>query len=172
MKGPLLLSLVALLVAGCSSLEKAPARPDLSGRYAKSSDSDLPNFDKLYGTKEFEFFPDGTAVKRVILGKIMRDIVLERSPESVVTERRGGKKVYMIKNAGTWRIKGDKIIYQDDGMAVAPPLVDFFRETFNLKAPRARLSSRHIFTVDANGDLMRIPPRGHAYYAGRFVKQK
>ena len=171
-KAPLLLSLLALLVAGCTSIKDTNSRPALSGRYAEPVDPDSTIAHELIGKEEFEFFPDGTAVSRWILGKIMRDISLKNIPTRIVTERRNGKKVYVTKTEGTWRMKGDKVFYQDDGKLAEPSLVDFFLATFNPKAPRAGLSSRHVFAIDTNGDLLRIPPRGHSYYAGRFVKDE
>lgn len=172
MKAPLILSLLALLVAGCASLKETEPRPELSGRYAEPVDPDSTIAHELIGKEEFEFFPDGTAVSRWILGKITRDISLKDIPTRIVTERRNGKKVYVTKTEGTWRIKGDKVFYQEDGKPVQPPLVDFLFATFNPSAPRASLSTRHVFAIDANGDLLRIPPRCHSYYAGRFVKEK
>jgi len=171
-KAPLLLSLMALWIAGCTSLKETNPQSSLSGRYVEPRDPDLTEVYELIGNEEFEFFPDGTAVSRWILGKIMRDISLKDIPTRIVTERRNGKKVYVTKTEGTWRMKGDKVFYQDDGKLAEPSLVDFFLATFNPKAPRAGLSSRHVFAIDTNGDLLRIPPRGHSYYAGRFVKQQ
>jgi hypothetical protein len=170
-KASLFLSLLPLLVAGCASLKQTDPRPELSGRYAEPVDPDLTEVYELIGSEEFEFFPDGTAENRWILGKITQDISVKDIPTRIVTERRGGKKIYLIKDVGTWRFRGDRVIYQEDGKPVEPPIVDFLLATFNPKAPRASLSTRHVFTIDANGDLLRIPPKGHPYYAGRFAKQ-
>ena len=177
MRAPLLFSLLALLVAGCSSLKETDPQPNLIGRYAEPVDPDLTEVHELIGREEFEFFPDERAITRWIIGKTTRDLLLKDLPAHspippVVTERRDGKKVYVIKTKGTWRIKGNKIFYRDDGKLVQPSLVDFLLATFNPNAPRTGLSTCHVFAIDANGDLLRIPPRGHPYYAGRFVKQK
>jgi hypothetical protein len=169
---PLILSLLALLVTGCASFKEIDPLPELSGRYVEPLDPDLADVYELIGREEFEFFPDGKAIYRWIHSKKGRDLILKFSSVSIVTERRGGKKVYVTKDVGTWRIKGDKIIYQDDGKPAEPLLVDFLLATFNPKAPRASLSERHVFAIDTNGDLLRIPPRCHSYYAGRFVKEK
>ncbi len=170
MKAPLLLSLMAVWIAGCTSLKETNPQSSLSGRYVEPRDPDLTEVYELIGNEEFEFFPDGKAIYRWIHSKKGRDLILKFSSVPIVTERRGGKKVYVTKDVGTWRIKGDKIIYQDDGKPAEPLLVDFLLTTFNPKAPRASLSERHVFAIDSNVDLLRIPPRGHPYYAGRFVK--
>jgi len=176
-KAPLLLSLLALLVAGCTSLKETDPRPKLSGRYAEPVDPDLADVYEIVGKEEFDFFSDGRAISRWILGKTTRDLLLKDLPAHlptppVVSERRRGKTVYVIETTGTWRSEGRKIFYQDNGKPAESPLIEFFLATFNPKAPRASLSERHVFAIDSNGDLLRIPPRGHPYYAGRFVKQK
>ncbi len=176
-KARLIISLLALLVAGCTILKETDHQPELTGRYTEPLDPDLNDVYELVGREEFEFFPDGTAISLWIFGSKLRNLLLKDLPAQlpippVVTERRNAKKVYVLKTKGTWRVKGNKIVYQDDGMPAEPPLVDFFLATFNPKAPRASLSERHVFAIDTNGDLLRIPPRGHPYYAGRFIKQR
>jgi hypothetical protein len=168
---PLILSLLALLVAGCASLKETDHQPDVSGRYTEPFDPDLADVYELVSREELEFFTDGTAVSRWKFAASSPVIsVLKESQVPLLTKREGGKKIYLMENKGTWRFRGDKIVYQDSESRI-DPVGDFFLAVFNPKEPRSSLSSRHVFSIDSNGDLLRIPPRGHPYYAGRFVKQ-
>ena len=173
MKAPLLFSLLALLVAGCVSFKEADARPELSGRYAEPLDPDLADVYELIGREEFEFFPDGRAVNRWILGKKMRDIL---GTDLVVTERRDGQKIYVIKTTGTWRFEGKRLVFQGPKQSAVfedvSPWPAPFTRLKSLLAPNKPRPTRYEFRIDTNGDLLRIPPRGHPYLAGRFVKDK
>ncbi len=181
MSSPLLLSLLALLVAGCVSFKEADARPELSGRYGEPLDPDLANVYELVGREEFEFFPDGTAISRWIMGKTTRDLLLKDLPAHlptppVVTERRDGKKVYVIKTTGTWRFEGKRLVFQGPKTSAVfedvHPWPAPFTGLKSLLTPNRPKPTRYDFRIDTNGDLLRIPPRGHPYYAGRFVKQQ
>jgi hypothetical protein len=172
-KAPLILSLLALLVAGCASLKETDHQPDVSGRYTEPFDPDLADVYELVSREELEFFPDGRAVNRWILGKKMRDIL---GTDLVVAERRDGQKIYVIKTTGTWRFEGKRLVFQgQQSLAVfedVRPWPAPFTGLKSLLAPNKPRPTRYDFRVDTNGDLLRIPPRGHPYYAGRFVKQK
>ena len=169
----LLLSLWAFLAVGCAGLKLASLQPNLIGRYAEPLDPDLTELYELIGREEFEFFPDGRAVSRRILGKKGRDIL---GTDFVVTERRGGQKIYVIKTTGTWRLEGKRLVFQgQQSLAVfedVRPWPAPFTALKSLLAPNKPTPTRYDFRIDTNGDLLRLPPRGHPYYAGRFVKQK
>jgi hypothetical protein len=76
-----------------------------------------------------------------------------------------GKKVSAAKGKGQgkWYFKGKRLYYESTNL--------FTSELESIKSPITRTMT-HIFEIDANGDLLRIPPKGHPYVAGRFVKQK
>ncbi len=161
--------MLTLAVAGCTSLENAGLRPNPSGLYVEEDEFDLSS---LAGTEEFQLFQDGKGVSRLKFGATSPTIgILRESRFPMTTMRRGGKKFYTVESKGRWSFKGDKLFYQDTDSRI-DHIGDFFLAVFNPKEPRSSLSSRHVFSIDSNGDLLRIPPRGHPYYAGRFVKQK
>jgi hypothetical protein len=168
MKIPPLFCVLALALVGCSSLENTNSRPSPSGLYVEEDEYD---FIRTVGIEEFEIFPDGTAVSRWKFSPSSPVIaVLKESQVPLLTKREGGKKIYLMENKGTWRFRGDKIVYQDSESRI-DPVGDFFLAVFNPKEHRSTLSARYVFSINSNGDLLRIPPRGHPYYAGRFVKQ-
>jgi len=169
MKLPALFCVLALAAVGCSTLENTNSRPSPSGLYVKEDEFDLGS---RMGTEEIQLFQDGTGISRLKFGVTYPMIgILRESRFPLTTIRKGGKKFYAVESKGRWSFKGGKLFYQDIDSRI-DHIGDFFLAVFNPKEDRSGLSSRHVFSIDRNGDLLRIPPRGHPYYAGRFVKQK
>jgi hypothetical protein len=166
---PALFCIFTLAIVGCSGIEVTTPRSNPSGLYVEEDEFDLSN---LVGTEEIQLLQDGTGVSRRKFGATSPAIrVLRDSRIRLTTTRESGNKVYVLEFKGKWKLRGDKIFYQDDKARI-DHIGDFFLAVFNPKEPRSSLSARHVFSIDSNGDLLRIPPRGHPYYAGKFVKQK
>ncbi len=154
MKRLSLLYLAVLTLAGCATSDSAKEHPNPVGVYRDTSNI-LP---VAYFWEEFALRADGSGTNRMsmVIGKS------KSKPKGEINE--------YFESKGTWRFQGDKIVYQDTNSRI-DPVGDFFLALFNPEEPRSSLSSRHVFSIDSNGDLLRIPPKGHPYYAGRFVKQ-
>jgi len=135
--------LAVLLLAGCATSDSAKERPSPAGVYRETT-----NVPPMFIMEEFRLKPDGSGTNRL---------------SSTLMKK--GKKVSAAKGKGQgkWYFRDKRLYYESTNV--------FTSELENIKSPITRTMT-HIFEIDANGDLLRIPPKGHPYVAGRFVKQK
>ena len=138
-----LLCLAVIPLAGCAASDSATERPNPAGVYRETS-----NIPPMFMLEEFTLKADGSAANRLSC-----------------TITKDGKKISAAKGKGEgrWYFKGKRLFYESTNV--------FTSDFEGIESPITRKMT-HIFEIDANGDLLRIPPRGHPYVAGRFVKQK
>lgn len=138
-----LFCLAVLALAGCATSGSAKERPNPAGVYRETTDSP-----PMFIMEEFTLRPDGSGTNRL---------------SSTLVKK--GKKVSAAqgRGQGKWYFKGKRLYYESTNV--------FTSDFEGIESPITRKMT-HIFEIDENGDLLRIPPRGHPYVAGRFVKQK
>jgi hypothetical protein len=148
-----LLCLSVLLLAGCATSDSAKERPNPAGVYRETIN--IPRV--MYAWEEFALRADGGGSQRMsmVIGKS------KSKPKGEINE--------YFEGQGKWRFRGDKLVFRDNRTRAWPSPFIYLQ---SLLMPNKPLTIEDIFEIDENGDLLRIPPIGHPYYAGRFVKQK